>query len=68
MKQKNAGISSEKAIDIAKTIFAIVRISEERVINLPLILNDEQRYLCDIFSLILCGCPSEENRKKATLK
>ena len=51
LKEKKADISPEKAIDIAKTIYSIsiqnpiTKITEERT----LILNDEQKYLANLF-------------------
>lgn len=51
--EKKAGISPEKAIDIAKTIYNIkVKVmGSDQTISKTLITNDEQRYLVNIFNL-----------------
>ncbi len=53
LKQLNSKLSPEKAIEIAKTIYSIKGlkpISNEEI-NQILILNDEQKYLADLFKL-----------------
>ena len=53
LKLRNTDISPEKAIDIAKTIYSInIKVTEDKSINQPLILNEEQKFLCNIFNLI----------------
>ncbi|MFC3559964.1 IS1634 family transposase [Pedobacter jamesrossensis] len=49
--QKGARLSPEKAIDIAKTIYAIKIINplNNEILNKTLILNDEQKYLSQLF-------------------
>ena len=50
--EKNAGISPEKAIDIAKTIYKIkVDINQTDYIEKMLLIKDEQRWLAQIFGL-----------------
>jgi len=51
--EKKAGISAEKAIDIAKTIYNIkVRVmGSDQTIGKTIITNDEQRYLINLFNL-----------------
>jgi transposase len=48
----DAGISPEKAIEIAKTIYTIKIINpiNKEYIDQTLILNDEQKYLCKLFN------------------
>ncbi len=53
LKKLNSKLSPEKAIEIAKTIYSIKGlkpISNEEI-NQILILNDEQKYLADLFKL-----------------
>ncbi len=52
LKEKNANISPEKAIDIAKTIFAIkVRIpNTNQYFEELLLLKQGQKYLADLFN------------------
>lgn len=52
--EKEASISAEKAIDIAKTIYSIsVKvIGSEKTIKKNVITNDEQKYLVSLFNLI----------------
>lgn len=52
--EKKAGMSAEKAIDIAKTIFKIkVNVPDSKqTIEKTIITNDEQRKLVEIFDLI----------------
>lgn len=51
--EKKAGISAEKAIDIAKTIYNIkVRVmGSDKTIGKTIITNDQQRYLVNLFDL-----------------
>jgi transposase len=50
LKAKNATISPEKAIDIAKTIFQIqVEIENNKQITKTLLLTDNQKYLAELF-------------------
>lgn len=53
LKLKNAMISPEKALEIAKTIYSIKIISpiKKEIIKKTLILNQEQRYLMELFKL-----------------
>ncbi len=53
LKQLNSKLSPEKAIEVAKTIYsikAIKPISNEEI-HQTLILNEEQKYLTDLFKL-----------------
>ncbi|MCK5029757.1 MAG: IS1634 family transposase [Bacteroidales bacterium] len=51
LKEKNADLSPEKAIEIAKTIYSIkINIpNTKESITRTLILNDEQKYLAELF-------------------
>jgi transposase len=51
LKNLKAGISPEKAIDVASTIYSIKAIKplSNEIINHTLILNVEQQYLADLF-------------------
>lgn len=51
LKEKNSDLSPEKAIEIAKTIYSIkINIpNTKESITKTLILNDEQKYLADLF-------------------
>lgn len=54
LDEKAAGISPEKAINIAKTIYSIkVKVmGSDQTINKTIITNDDQRYLVKLFNLI----------------
>jgi len=53
LKEKNANISVEKLIDIAKTIFAVTikDPSTKQLKMKTLLLNEEQTYIADLFNL-----------------
>lgn len=53
LKEKGSDLSAEKAIDTAKTIYSVkIRIpNSKNAITKTLILNEEQRYLAELFSL-----------------
>ena len=52
LKEKQAGLSPEKAIEIAKTIYAIKVVTplNKEEIHQTLILNEEQKMLADLFN------------------
>ena len=53
LKEKKAEISSEKAIDIAKSIYAVkIKVPSTNEIRIKtLIFNEEQKYIVDLFNL-----------------
>jgi len=50
LKIKKASISTEKAIDIAKTIYQIKARINDKIITHTLLLTDEQKYLAQLFN------------------
>lgn len=53
LEEKKMGISVEKAIEIAKTIYQIrIRIDKIQYFDKPLLLKENQRWLADKFQLI----------------
>ncbi|MGB3468406.1 MAG: IS1634 family transposase [Cyclobacteriaceae bacterium] len=52
LEEKKAGISAEKAIDIAKTIYKIrVNLNEKDYLEKVLLIKEEQRWLAEFFDL-----------------
>lgn len=53
LKEKKAGISPEKAIDIAKTIFTVKAtvLNSNETIERTIIINDKQKFILEIFDL-----------------
>ena len=53
LKEKRSGLSPEKAIDIAKTIYSIKLLTplNKKTLEQTLILNDEQKHLAQMFNL-----------------
>lgn len=51
LKEKNAGLSPEKAIEIAKTIYSvkIVTPNQKHILAKTILLTEEQKYLAKIF-------------------
>ena len=51
LKEKNAAISSEQAIEISKTIYSvkIVTPKQKHVLSQTILVTDEQKYLAEIF-------------------
>lgn len=53
LDEKNAGISPEKAIDIAKTIYKIkIDINQSDYIEKVLLIKEEQKWLVELFQII----------------